>query len=370
MFKNDRVILRFLSVTIIIIIFFSQTSFVVGQPLEEIHKKLTGITEEEKEVVEKLFVLVQEIEDIERDEERLIEEMESIGKEVGKLEIQIGQEEDIYGKKKEALKQVLKSYQRMGPGSYIEIILNSNSLAMLLRSINTLQDITRNTGELLSTIEKSKDKLLLAKKDLDDKYILAEEKRKQLEETLSNKIRHKQEIEKYLASLEGEKEYYQEYLSILQKAWNQIGGTLSNTIKELSRIISEEELPADAMDLTFSFLKVKGTIKENVFNDIVKKYPILPEIIFSFVPDKIILELPDSNIVLEGKLIVIDGTFLELVVEEGSFYGMPLESRTIEELLKENRLLINLKPQLYGNKLDYVEIKQGYIELVSTLKLF
>ena len=41
-----------------------------------------------------------------------------------------------------------------------------------------------------------------------------------------------------------------------------------------------------------------------------------------------------------------------------------------EELFQENKLVINLKPLLDGNKLHSVEIKKGCIELTSTLQFW
>lgn len=343
---------------------------VQGQPFPEIHEKLIGISKEEKEVLENLFVLMQEIEGIEIEEGKLAQDIDKINKEIKDLEVTIVDEEKIYEKNKEGLKQVLKSYQRMGPGSYLEIILNSDNLAMLLRRINTLQDITRNTGQLLKLIESSKDKLLKVKTNLTDKLTLIEEKQEHLGEALSKKIQLKEDIEEYLASLEDEREYYQEYLSNLQQMWNQIGSTLSDAVKELSRIIAEEELPADALKLSFSLFSIKGSIEEKTFNDIVKKYSKLPDMIFSFSSEKMVLELPDNNLILKGKLVVSGENTLEFKVEEGSFYGMPLENWAIEELFQENKLVLNLKPLLEGNKLRSVEIKQGYIELTSTLQFW
>lgn len=357
-------------IVILMTLLLPSRGLVLGQPFPEIHEKLMSITGEEKKVLEKLFVLVQEIEGIEREEEKLALEIKEVNIDITDLEGDIEKEEKAYKKNKDALKEVLKSYQKMGPGSYLEIILNSDNLATLLRRINTLQDITRNTGSLLKSIGDSKNNLVIIKEEHSKNLSLLEEKQKQLEETLLSKNSLRKEIEDYLTSLEDEKEYYQEYLGNLQRVWDEMGGKLMNTVKELSRIISEEELPEDALKLSFSLFRIKGSIDEKVFNDLVKKYPVLPDMMFRFTPGEMSLEFADSNIVLKGKLVILGDDSLEFIVEKGSFYGMPLESITIEELLKDNKLIINLKPVLYGNKLSSVTIYQGYIELTSSIGLF
>ncbi len=357
---------RFIFIAIIIFSFISIPA--LGQPLSEIHEKLIGITDEEKEVLSELFILAQEIEGIEKEEKRLANDIKGLDNEIEKVKMAIAGEEKAFENNKEGLKQVLKSYQRMGPGSYLEIILGSDSLVTLLRRINTLQDITKNTGKLLNLIEENKKSLLNAKEELDGNIVKLEEKQADLEEALSEKLRFKDDMEKYLGSLHDEREYYQEHLAVLEKAWDEVGKTVADTIKELSRIISEEELPLDAVKLSFSLLKIKGTIEEGVFNDILKKQPKLSKMFFKFTPGEMALELPDNNTVLRGQLVIIDGNTLEFKVENGDFYGLPLDSRSVSELFKENSLVLNLKPILGGNKLDSIEIKEGYLELTSTLK--
>ncbi|TAH59814.1 MAG: hypothetical protein EWM52_10270 [Methanosarcina mazei] len=85
---------------------------------------------------------------MEKAEKELVLETEAIRKEIEDLEKAIAQEELVYEKKKESLKQVLKSYQRMGPGSFLEIILDSDSLSTFLQRMNILRDLARNTEML------------------------------------------------------------------------------------------------------------------------------------------------------------------------------------------------------------------------------
>lgn len=369
MSKKEKI--KLVTTAVLVIVFampFFMTNKIQADPFSQIEEKLKGISKEEKEVLQNLFVLMQEIEGMEREAEKLSLDIDKIDQEIKDLEVTIAKEEENYEKKKEGLKQVLKSYQRMGSSSYLEIILDSDSLNDFLNRINILQDITRNTGELLNIIEASKEKLSAEKERLNEKLILIKEKQRQLEESLVKKIQLKNDKEEYLISLKGNREYYQEQLDNLQKIWNELQQTFSKAASEFSRIIEEEDLPMDAIKISFGFFSVKGTMEEKTFNDIVKKHSQLPNMIFSFSPNKMKVELPERNLSLEGTLFILGGNTLKFQVEEGSFYGMPLEPWAIDELFKEGNLVINLKPLLGDNTLDSINIKDGCLELSSTLQ--
>ncbi|NLK34170.1 MAG: hypothetical protein GX301_01800, partial [Gracilibacteraceae bacterium] len=84
---------------------FSVNAAVGKQDLfSEVKEKLSAISEEEKEILQNLFILTQEIELMEKAERELARETEAIRKEIEDLEKAIAQEELVYEKKKESLK--------------------------------------------------------------------------------------------------------------------------------------------------------------------------------------------------------------------------------------------------------------------------
>lgn len=362
--KKDKLKLYLVLAISITMVLSIQSNKILADPFFEIKEKLDSISEEQKEILQNLFILTQEIEGIEKEEEQLSKDIEKLNLEIKEIQEVIELEEETYEKNKEGLKQVLKSYQRMGPGSYIEIILDSDNLNMLLRRINTLQDFTSNTGELLNSVEESRDKLLMQKSKLDEKLIIEEEKQKLLKESLVMKMKLKEDKEEFLKSLEGEREYYQEYLTIIQKMWIELKSIFKEAAKEFSRIVKEEDLPEDAIDVSFSLFNIKGTIGEKTFNDIIKEHSQLPNMIFRFTSGIMELELPDNNLILKGKLILSNGNILKFEPEEGSFYGMPLEKWAINEMFSGADLVLNLDPLLGGNTLQSIEIKEKYLELL------
>lgn len=354
------------SIAVVLALTLFSVNATVGQqsPFSEVKEKLSAISEEEKEVLQNLFILTQEIELMEKAEKELVLETEAIRKEIEDLEKAIAQEELVYEKKKESLKQVLKSYQRMGSGSFLEIILDSDSLSTFLQRINILRDLARNTEMLLEQLEASGKKLVDEKSELSAKLALLNDKQESLRKVINDKTELKAEKEEYLASLEGEKTYYQEYLYDLEKVWGELKPLMSETAEEFSRMIEEGGLPVDALKISFSLFEVKGIIDDNTINKVISANPRLEDMIFAFHPDSVEIRIPEKNLILNGIFIIQKGHILKFQAQEGSFFGMTLETGTLEELFGEEGMTLNLKPLLAGNNIHAVNIKEGYIEMI------
>ena len=96
----------------------------------------------------------------------------------------------------------------------------------------------------------------------------------------------------------------------------------------------------------------------------------MPKVSISFNQGKIEMKAPDKRLVLVGDFEIVDNQILKFIPQTGSFFDMPLEKGTIEELFEEGDFILNFKPLIGNNILKSVEIKDGYIEILVTLKLF
>lgn len=341
-----------------------------ADPFLEIKEKLSGISEEEKEILQNLFTLSQEIELMELEEKMLSSDVEKMNGEIKAMEKAISEGEQSFDKKRESLKQVLRSYQRMGPGSFLEIILESDSLGTFLQRVNTVRDLTRNTGELLSELESSGEKLKADKAALSDSLRKLEEKQKQAKEALEKKLELRKEQEEYLASLKGERLYYQEHLNNIEKVWNEIKPLFAKAAGEFSRIIKEGNIPSEALKVSFSLTEARGAIADSVINKVVEEQSTLPAMIFSFHPGSVEIDLPEKYLTLSGTFVIVDGHTLKFQAQSGSFYGMPLEPGAIRELFGDGELVLDIEPLLAGNKINDLELKEDYLELINRYKLF
>lgn len=313
------------------------------QPIEEMEEKLEGISEEEKSILQDLFMITQEIEKMEREEEEIMKGIASLQVEITEMEQEIDDKKKDYDTQLDILKQVLVQYQRGGPATYLEILLHADNLTMFLKSINMIKDISRNTGELLTSLEEGKRILEAERTKLNDSLVQLEQKKAEQQEKLIQQLKLKEEQEVYLASLKEEQEHYQEQLSNLEQMWDDSKNLFAEIVNEISEIIGSGYFTAEDLNLRFTFTQVQGSIDEEVFNKKLKEHSSLPEVIFHFGEEQVKIEVPEKHLTLQGKFVIESDTAIRFEAMEGSFYEMPLESSALEELFINGPLIIDFK---------------------------
>ncbi len=333
-----------------------------AQPAAEVAQKLKGVSEEEKAILENLFLLSQEIEEMDREQADIAQEIELLNTKTGDIREKIEYQQRDYDNKLDILKQVLVSYQRRGPVSYLKTLLSARDLTSFLRSINIIKDLTRNTGELLDSLEKRKEELMAEQSNLAENTAALETKKEKLQETLAKKLQLREEQEAYLYSLKEEGEHFRELLGNLQGMWDRIKVLFTDIITEFDEIIGEGKFPMQDLNLSFGLLSVRGTIRQQTLNDVFKEHSSLPEVVFRFHSGQAEVEVPEMHLVLRGTFSVQGGSSLIFVAEEGEFYGMELEKASIEELFRYGYLMIDFG-RLMGNiTLQSVNVRDGYLE--------
>lgn len=346
------------------------TSYGESEIFKETQDKLDNISDEEKNILKDLYAMEQEIQETEKEEKKITNQIEEYKIEINNLENKIKEDESSFEKNRDVLKEVLKSYQRMGPGSFLEVLLTSDNLGAFLRTLNTLKDLSRNTEELMTSLDKSKAALIIQKNNLAEKLLGLEDKKEALKLVINEKNKIKNEKENYLSSLKEEREVYQDFLLDITKSWKELKPLFKEATAEFTRLANEGNLPPDAVEVSISRFNVKGTIKEASFNNIILEYSRFPKVEFKFKQGKINVHIPDLKLLLTGNFIVEGNNTLKFIIEEGSFYDLPLEKASIAELLEEGHLLLNLEPLIGSSKVEEVNSQAGYIELIIKAKLY
>lgn len=314
-----------------------------AQPITDTKDKLEGISQEEKKSLETLFTLSQKIIELEQEEAVLSDEIETMKNQIADLESEIEEKQQDYDMQLEIFENVLVHYQRGGPASYLEILLNAKDLTEFLKRINLIKDFSRNLGDLLDSLQKGKKVLEDENTILKEKVQLLVQKKSKLLEHMEKTQALKQEQEDYLKSLQEEQVYYQEQLDNLVTLWNDCTVIFGEISKEITRIIGEGYFTPEDLNLSFGFTKMQGAINGEFFNQIIKKNSTLPETIFRFHEEQVIIEVPEKHLILTGKFIIASDSSIQYKVDAGTFYDMPLEAASIKELFKDGPLLIDFK---------------------------
>ena len=332
------------------------------QAVTEAMEQLEGISKEEQETLEKLFLYTQEIEEMERQQTSINKEIERLVIDIDSLDKSIAKEEENYISNLELLELLLISYQRSGPASYLDILLSANDLTSFIKSLNLIKDITRNTRELLDSIEEIRLYLEEKKEELSQNKSLLEIRRGELEVAIINVKSLLEEQEKYLDSLEEKRELYEEHLDNLKFMWDNIKDLFSEIVGEFSRIVREEHFTMDDLKIEFGFMSIKGALHEDTFTRILNDNTALTDMYFSFNNDGVIVDVPEYKLTLRGYFIIQDSYSLLFVPEGGSFYDMALEIESIEELFSRKPLFIDFE-SIIGDMLTIdIKLKDVYTE--------
>ncbi len=370
--------MRRLIVSILVLSILLSSTFSFSSPLEldgnsinATKDNLESLTQEEKRILEELFIILQEIKEMEEIEKATAIEIDDLKVEISNMEVLILEEENKYVENLSIMEVLLKSYQRNGANTYIELILGSDSLGTLLKRLNFMRDISRNTTELLEDLEKAKEMLLEDKESLNKTLKLVETRLEQQQLALEKKNELRGELENKLTSLHEDKERYEAYLKRLENSWAEIKPVFTETISMLVDIIQKGDLPEGTIVVTYGLSGIRGIIKEDGLGEILAthSFPTKIEILFS--SDEIHLLMPDINIEMSGTLEILENKqSLRFNMNEGKYLGMKLEKSAMEELFSFGYLEFNFKSLLGKSTIKSIKINEDNIQLSINPILF
>lgn len=368
---NKKIIVLFLIISMVFTSIFPSMK-VLGEKETsmEIQDKLKTVPQEEKEILETLFSQMQEIEELERENKQLNRDIRGIKGDTRNLEKRIFNAEEGYEKNLVALEAILKSYQKMGAASYLEIVLESESLQDFLRRANLLRDISRNSKDLLQSIENNRANLEEEKRELSEKLVELEEKQNYLKETIEEKQKLAREQEEYLADLSEDRYVFEERLGYLSLIMEELKEIIGEFTSEFKNVVKTGRFPKDTVKESITLRGIKGTIDEKTFNEVIKEQENLPPMEFKFNTGNLEMIVPGKDLYISGNFNIVDDRVLSFQPTEGSFLDMPLQRGTIEELFERGDFVLDLEPLIGKSLVKSVEIKKGYLELIVSVKIF
>lgn len=336
----------------------------------EVVNILDGITSQEKNVLEQLFILSQEIDNLTQEALEYESDIEAIKSEILSLNFKISLQTQKHDEMLVHLGEVLKHYQKNGANSYFEILIRSNNIGEFLHRLNILRDYTNSNKKLVDEIEQNKRALDDANREKRQELETLEQLEFDLSEIIKDKTKTRLVLEASLADLHTERDKYEAYLYEVNETWNALKPLFKETVAEFSRLVKSDALPYDAISLEFSITGVKGIISESVFNAILEKQAALPKLDFKFQDQIMVVSIPEKKVSLVGHFEIVEGHSLKYIVTDGSFYDLPLEPESVKELFSDGYMSLDLTYLLEGYKIDKVILKEGILELYVKPSLF
>ncbi|MBN2557986.1 MAG: hypothetical protein JXB33_04430 [Clostridia bacterium] len=337
---------------------------------EQAREKLRQITGEEKEVLEKLMLLTSEIELLDARLAKAGLAINAYETDIRVKEALISLQSAAYEKARYNLGEILRKRQRAGAASAINILLGSSSLRDLIRRINLLRDLSKNTSDLMEEIELMRQNIALEKSALEKLKSEMEYEKAEIEKIHEEKTTAMNALATYLDSLETEKAYYEEYLESLEQVWANLKTLFSGTIDAFTGIIESGDMPGDTVEVIFSLFNTRGRIYQDKFNAILSGRDDLPELIFGFFEDSVTLDFPDYEVSLVGRFNLVDSSTIQYLVSGGTFYGLELSESSIADLFSKSDLVFSLQSVLGKNTIRQIDHYDGYIELLINISLF
>ena len=363
---------RYLSVLLILCITFQLGFAVIENPQSQIEasEKLTGITEEEKEIVEALFVLSSEIEWLNEQLKAIEIEIDTVVNQIAEKEDLISNQERVYTALIDDLSVLLLNQQKAGAASRLEIILKSTSLSDLIKRMNLLRDISKYSNTLILETE-------AVQLDLETQQAVLKELKASLDQqkvTWELKVGEanvaKSDLESYLESLATEKAHYTSYLETVESQWNQLKPLFSETIKSFTKIIEKGDLPPEIVEINLSLFNTRRTLRQDAFNDALRNRNDLPELEFVFLEDRVQIHFPSFNVKLEGTFELVEPQIFKFVVKGGAFYNLPMSESALADLFSQGEMIFDLKSMLGKNTIKSIQIRETYIDLQIAINLF
>lgn len=311
--------------------------------ITELKEKLENISEEEKAVLTELFAIEQDISALEADEKKLAAEIERLQESISKLTTSIEEKQSSYDKQLDILKQVLVNYQRRGPASYLEIILQAKDLSSFIKSLNILKDISHNTNELLTELKEGKTELEEKKSSLEADKTLLRQKLDKLAEDLKIKQQLQKQKEDYLAVLQQDRDNYSKQLELVAGMWEECMRLFPEISEEIKEIIEAGYLTFEDLHIKLGFFTMSGYIDEKTFNKVLADNSKLTQTLFKFEDGRVVIDVPQERLLLRGKFIITGKSAVSFVADEGYFYDLPLEQTSIDELFANEGLTIDFE---------------------------
>lgn len=333
---------------------------------EEAETTIASLSQQEADIYAQLFQLNLDIQASESERVVAQRSLDDLRAQSERLRQEIAETRTSRENNMEALRALLTAWQRSGPGSSLEMLLDASDLADFLRRVNLLSDFSDNVERIDAEIEQDEIQLEARQDALVESETRAEEAVLRIEALIAQKDALRAEQETLMAALAEQRSAAEDWLAGLDAAWQALKPRFPTASAVFAAAMSEGAFPEDAVSVSVTLEGIAATLPEAVLAGTLKANADFPDLMFRF--DETGVHVTDSNgeLLLDGAFEPYEEKQLLFVPETGTFRGMPLEPEALSELFSEGNLIFDLTPVLAFGRITAVRTEPGL--LVLTLR--
>lgn len=337
---------------------------------QETLEAIESLNAEELVLLSELFETASRVDQLEAEMAVIQNDINTLGGQIEAAQLQINEREKAYESVRGTLGEILKSQQRAGAASNLEIILNATSLKDLLRRLNLLRELSRKTDALMQETQAARLRLEEEKAALLVLFEAQKTKEAELAVTLRSLAEAQTVLESQLQALATDRAFYEANLKKLDQSWSAFKPVFTEAVTTLSEMLESGDVPAGTIELEFSPNGVKGRITEDKFNVAISQRQGLPDLRFDFTPKGVIMTFVKEKAELQGNFEIVEARQLAFKVESGTFQGVAMSKAALEDLVSKGTLTFDLVGSLGKSTLRQIAHEDGAIALTIDIKLF
>lgn len=337
---------------------------------QETLEAIENLNAEELTLLSELFETASRIDQLDAEMAVIQNDINALGGQIEEKQFQINESAMAYDAIRDSLGEILKSQQRAGAASNLEIVLNATSLKDLLRRLNLLRELSRKTDTLMQETQAARLRLEEEKAALSVLFAAQKAKEAELAVTLRSLAEAQTVLESQLQALASDRAFYEANLNKLDQSWSAFKPVFTESVTALSEMLESGDVPVGTIELEFSPSGVKGRITDDKFNAAVSGRQDLPELRFGFTKKGVLMTFVKEKAELQGYFEIVEDRLLAFKVERGTFQGVSMSKAALEDLVSRGTLTFDLSGTLGKSALRQITHEDGEITLTIDIKLF
>lgn len=329
--------------------------------LTDIQDLLAELDSDQLAILSELFSISRDIEEAHVRLEALTLAAAELRQSVPRLERELEVAQERHLQASEAAASAVRLLQRLGPASYLDIILGASSLKDFLGRLAVTLSAVRGLSTALARVRAEHGTVSAAAATLYGR--IADIEAAQLSE-----LRGIEELERVAAHLEqsltdlgDHRAFYEQRLETLEQTWcEQARPVVDRMIAAFSRLLETETMPEARVVFSLTGLKLIAPISG--LNAVMDRTPEVSGSRFRIEDDRLWLDIPAAHLSMTGDFAVQPPSGLAFQINQVTFTGIRIAEESIELLFPGRVLLADLTPALTGFRLHEVRLKGDELE--------